>query len=131
VSGVDEASLEAVRAFYDRMVNTTVPVPSPNVAELAKLVQNTFRHINIALVNEIAMFAHELGIDAWSAIDAASTKPFGFLPFTPGPGVGGHCLPVDPVYLSWRVSRALGRRFRFVDLATTSTSTCRTTSSSG
>jgi UDP-N-acetyl-D-glucosamine dehydrogenase len=98
-------------------VNTTVAVPSPKVAELAKLVENTFRHINIALVNEIAMFAHELGIDAWSAIDAASSKPFGFMRFTPGPGVGGHCLPVDPVYLSWRVNRALGRRFRFVELA--------------
>lgn len=117
VSGVDEASLAAVRAFYDRVVRTTVPVPSPRVAELAKLVENTFRHINIALVNEIAMFAHELGIDAWSAIDAASSKPFGFMRFTPGPGVGGHCLPVDPVYLSWRVNRALGRRFRFVELA--------------
>ena len=117
VSGIDDASLAAVRAFYDRVVNTTVPVPSPKVAELAKLVENTFRHINIALVNEIAMFAHELGIDAWSAIDAASSKPFGFMRFTPGPGVGGHCLPVDPVYLSWQVKRRLGQSFRFVELA--------------
>jgi UDP-N-acetyl-D-glucosamine dehydrogenase len=117
VSGVDSASLAAVRGFYDRVVHTTVPVESPKVAELAKLVENTFRHVNIALVNEIAMFARDLGIDSWQAIDAASSKPFGFMRFTPGPGVGGHCLPVDPVYLSWRVHRALGRRFRFVELA--------------
>ena len=117
VSGVDSASLAAVRGFYDRVVHTTVPVDSPKVAELAKLVENTFRHVNIALVNEIAMFARDLGIDSWQAIDAASSKPFGFMRFTPGPGVGGHCLPVDPVYLSWRVHRALGRRFRFVELA--------------
>ena len=73
--------------------------------------------MNIALVNEIAMFAHDLGIDVWEAIDAASTKPFGFMRFTPGPGVGGHCLPIDPSYLSWRVERALGQSFRFVELA--------------
>ena len=90
---------------------------SPREAELAKLIENTFRHVNIALVNELAMFAHELGIDVWEAIDAASTKPFGFMPFTPGPGVGGHCLPIDPSYLSWRVERALGQSFRFVELA--------------
>ncbi len=84
---------------------------------MAKLVENTFRHVNIALVNEIAMFAHELGIDVWEAIDAASTKPFGFMRFTPGPGVGGHCLPIDPSYLSWRVERVLGHNFRFVELA--------------
>ena len=117
VSGIDDRSLAAVRAFYDLVVNTTVAVPSPKEAELAKLLENTFRHVNIALVNEIAMFAHELGIDVWEAIDAASTKPFGFMRFTPGPGVGGHCLPVDPTYLSWGVSRPLGRRFRFVELA--------------
>ena len=117
VSGVDAASLAAVQGFYDRVVHTTVPVASPKVAELAKLVENTFRHVNIALVNEIAMFARELGIDSWQAIDAASSKPFGFMRFTPGPGVGGHCLPVDPVYLSWQVHRTLGRRFRFVELA--------------
>jgi UDP-N-acetyl-D-glucosamine dehydrogenase len=94
-----------------------VPVSSCKEAELTKLLENTFRHVNIALVNELAMFAHDLGIDVWEAIDAASTKPFGFLPFTPGPGVGGHCLPIDPSYLSWRVERALGRSFRFVELA--------------
>lgn len=117
VSGVDATSLAKVQGFYDRVVQQTVAVESPKVAELAKLVENTFRHVNIALVNELAMFARELGIDSWQAIDAASSKPFGFMRFTPGPGVGGHCLPVDPVYLSWRVHRALGRRFRFVELA--------------
>ncbi|MDQ1443612.1 MAG: UDP-N-acetyl-D-glucosamine dehydrogenase [Acidimicrobiaceae bacterium] len=117
VSGVDGPSLAAVRGFYDDLVETTVPVGSTRVAELTKLLENTFRHVNIALVNELAMFAADLGIDAWEAIDAASTKPFGFMPFRPGPGVGGHCLPIDPSYLSWRVKRALGQSFRFVELA--------------
>ncbi len=117
VSGIDDGSLKAVRAFYDTVVDQTVVVSSPREAELAKLIENTFRHVNIALVNELAMFAHDLGIDVWEAIRAAATKPFGFMPFTPGPGVGGHCLPIDPSYLSWRVERALGRSFRFVELA--------------
>ncbi|WP_178361917.1 nucleotide sugar dehydrogenase [Mycolicibacterium hippocampi] len=117
VSGVDEASLAAVREFYETIVEQTIPVVSPREAELAKLLENTFRHVNIALVNEIAIFAHELGIDVWDAIDAASTKPFGFMRFTPGPGVGGHCLPIDPSYLSWCVERTLGHNFRFVELA--------------
>ena len=117
VSGVDEASLAAVRAFFDRIVEQTVPVSSTRVAELTKLLENTFRHVNVALVNELAMFAGELGIDIWEAIDAASTKPFGYMRFTPGPGVGGHCLPIDPSYLSWTVRRSVGRPFRFVELA--------------
>ncbi|QMU71508.1 nucleotide sugar dehydrogenase [Streptacidiphilus sp. P02-A3a] len=117
VSGVNPASLAAVRGFYDGLVDTTVPVDSPMEAELAKLLENTFRHVNIALVNEVAMFARHLGIDVWQAIDAASSKPFGFMRFTPGPGVGGHCLPIDPSYLSWRVQRELGQNFRFVELA--------------
>ncbi|GAA0816561.1 nucleotide sugar dehydrogenase [Spirilliplanes yamanashiensis] len=117
VSGVDERSLAAIDAFYAGLVDRTVPVGSPREAELAKLLENTFRHVNIALVNEVAMFAHELGIDIWSVIDAAATKPFGYMRFTPGPGVGGHCLPIDPSYLSWRVKRSLGRSFRFVELA--------------
>ncbi|MGQ0830458.1 MAG: nucleotide sugar dehydrogenase [Microthrixaceae bacterium] len=117
VSGIDEASLEAVRGFYSRIVERTVPVSSTKAAELTKLLENTFRHVNIALVNELAMFANDLGIDMWEAIDAASTKPFGYLRFTPGPGVGGHCLPVDPSYLSWQVKRSLGLSFRFVELA--------------
>ncbi|MEV5778940.1 nucleotide sugar dehydrogenase [Streptomyces antimycoticus] len=117
VAGVDEASLRSVREFYDSLVERTVPVTSTRSAELAKLLENTFRHVNIALVNEIAMFADGLGVDVWEAIDAAATKPFGFMRFTPGPGVGGHCLPIDPSYLSWRVERTLGKSFRFVELA--------------
>jgi UDP-N-acetyl-D-glucosamine dehydrogenase len=117
VSGIDAASLAAVRDFYDRIVETTVAVSGCKEAELTKLLENTFRHVNIALVNELAMFANDLGIDVWEAIDAASTKPFGYLRFTPGPGVGGHCLPIDPSYLSWRVRRSLGVSFRFVELA--------------
>ncbi len=92
-------------------------VSTPRAAELAKLLENTFRHVNIALVNELAMFAADLDIDVWEAIDAAATKPFGFMRFTPGPGVGGHCLPIDPSYLSWTVRQRLGRSFRFVELA--------------
>ncbi|MET0134699.1 MAG: nucleotide sugar dehydrogenase [Kibdelosporangium sp.] len=117
VSGIDESSLAAVQALYCRLVDTTVPVSSPKEAELCKLLENTFRHVNIALVNEIAMFAGQLGVNVWETIDAASTKPFGYLRFTPGPGVGGHCLPIDPTYLSWQVRRQLGRSFRFVELA--------------
>src|ERR687892_595792 len=117
LSYIDDASLEAVRGFYDRLVDRTVPVSGPMVAELTKLLENTFRHVNIALVNELAMFADDLGIDMWEAIDAASTKPFGYVRFSPGPGVGGHCLPVDPSYLSWQVRRRLGQSFRFVELA--------------
>jgi UDP-N-acetyl-D-glucosamine dehydrogenase len=117
VSGVDEASLAAVQTFYDSIVEHTVAVSGTREAELTKLLENTFRHVNIALVNELAMFAADLGIDVWESIDAASTKPFGYMRFTPGPGVGGHCLPVDPSYLSWRVKRSLGQSFRFVELA--------------
>jgi len=117
VSGIDEASLAAVKGFFDRIVEQTVPVSSTRVAELTKLLENTFRHVNIALVNELAMFAGDLGVNVWESIDAASTKPFGFMRFTPGPGVGGHCLPIDPSYLSWAVRRNLGRPFRFVELA--------------
>jgi UDP-N-acetyl-D-glucosamine dehydrogenase len=117
VSGIDEKSLARVDDFYRTIVDRTVPVSSPKSAELAKLLENTFRHVNIALVNELAMFAADLQIDVWEAIDAASTKPFGFMRFTPGPGVGGHCLPIDPSYLSWTVRQRLGRSFRFVELA--------------
>jgi UDP-N-acetyl-D-glucosamine dehydrogenase len=117
VSGIDAASLAAVKAFFDCLVDRTVPVRGTREAELTKLLENTFRHVNVALVNELAMFAADLGIDIWEAIDAASTKPFGYLRFTPGPGVGGHCLPVDPSYLSWRVKQRLGYSFRFVELA--------------
>ncbi|MFE9691787.1 nucleotide sugar dehydrogenase [Micromonospora sp. NPDC005806] len=117
VSGMDAAALHRVEAFYRRIVQRTVPVDSTRVAELTKLIENTFRQVNIALINEVAVLSHELGIDVWQAIDAAATKPFGFMSFRPGPGVGGHCLPIDPCYLSWQVKRTLGRQFRFVELA--------------
>ncbi len=117
VSGVDDESLVAVDAFFSTLVDTTVPVGSAAEAELVKLLENTFRHVNIALVNELAMFARDLGVDIWRAIDAAATKPFGYMRFTPGPGVGGHCLPIDPSYLAWRVKQHLGHTFRFVELA--------------
>ncbi|MER6170512.1 nucleotide sugar dehydrogenase [Streptosporangium sp. NPDC001681] len=117
VSGIDAVSLERIQAFYGRIVQKVVPVSSLQVAELCKLLENTFRHVNIALVNELSIFAQQLGIDVWEAIDAASTKPFGYMRFTPGPGVGGHCLPIDPSYLSWKVKRSLGHNFQFVELA--------------
>jgi UDP-N-acetyl-D-glucosamine dehydrogenase len=117
VSGIDADSLQAVQTFFDRLVDTTVPVSGTREAELTKLLENTFRHVNIALVNELAVFADSMGIDVWEAIDAASTKPFGYLRFTPGPGAGGHCLPIDPSYLSWKIRRSLGQSFRFVELA--------------
>ncbi len=117
VSGIDADSLARVQGFYDSVVVQTVAVRSPKEAELTKLLENTFRHVNIALVNEVAMFARDLGIDVWDAIDAAESKPFGFMPFRPGPGVGGHCLPIDPSYLSWRVKQSLGHTFQFVELA--------------
>lgn len=117
VSGINPSSLEHIDAFFSRLVEQTVRVSGTREAELTKLLENTFRHVNIALVNELAMFAHDLGIDIWEAIDAASTKPFGYMRFTPGPGVGGHCLPIDPTYLSWQIERRLGQTFRFVELA--------------
>ena len=117
VSGIDSQSLARVRSFYEGLVDQTVAVSGTREAELTKLLENTFRHVNIALVNELAMFASELGVDVWEAIDAASTKPFGYLRFTPGPGVGGHCLPVDPTFLAWRVENRLGQHFEFVELA--------------
>jgi UDP-N-acetyl-D-glucosamine dehydrogenase len=117
VSGIDEPSLAAVSEFFGALVDTVVPVSGTREAELAKLLENTFRHVNIALVNELAIYCHDLDIDVWSVIEAAASKPFGFMKFTPGPGVGGHCLPIDPSYLSWQVRRTLGRNFRFVEIA--------------
>ena len=117
VSGIDDASLRAVQNFYDGLVQATVPVSRTQEAELVKLIENTYRHVNVALINELAMFASDLGIDIWESLDAAGTKPFGFTRFNPGPGVGGHCLPVDPSYLSWQVKRRVGQAFRFVELA--------------
>ena len=117
VSGINADSLAVVDEFFSALVDVTVPVGNCAEAETVKLLENTFRHVNVALVNELAMFAGELGIDIWSVIEAANTKPFGFMRFAPGPGVGGHCLPIDPTYLSWRVKTDLGRTFRFVELA--------------
>jgi UDP-N-acetyl-D-glucosamine dehydrogenase len=117
VSGLGAEARRRVVDLYSSLVDTVVPVSTPKEAELTKLLENTFRHVNIALVNELAVFAKDLDIDLWEAIDAASTKPFGYMRFTPGPGVGGHCLPVDPSYLSWQVRRTLGHNFRFVELA--------------
>ncbi|WP_238432022.1 nucleotide sugar dehydrogenase [Streptomyces cavernae] len=117
VSGVNDVSLRHVEEFYGDIVERTVAVSSPRTAELTKLLENTFRHVNIALVNELAMYCKPLGIDIWEVIDAASTKPFGFMRFLPGPGVGGHCLPIDPSYLSWQVKQTLRHDFRFVSLA--------------
>jgi nucleotide sugar dehydrogenase len=116
VGGCSERSTEAAADFYRKVCDEVVPVRGTREAEMAKLLENTFRHVNIALVNEMAVFCHQLDIDLWEVIRAASTKPFGFMPFYPGPGVGGHCIPVDPSYLSWRL-RTRGHSFRFVELA--------------
>jgi len=123
VGGLGAAAGEAAAAFYSSFIDEVHRVSGPREAEMAKLLENTYRHVNIALVNEMAVFCEELGIDLWESIGAASTKPFGFAPFTPGPGVGGHCIPVDPSYLSWRVRR-LGYPFRFVELAAEITTGC-------
>lgn len=117
VSGIDEASLARVRDFYSSFVEQVVAVSSTRTAELTKLLENTFRHVNIALVNEIASVAPELGVDIWEAIDAADSKPFGFMRFTPGPGVGGHCLPIDPSYLLWQVRQTSRSDLRMVSVA--------------
>lgn len=119
VGGVDETSTRLAAALYGQVVPKVVTVPGTKEAELAKLIENTFRHVNIALVNELAVYAHEMGIDIWEAIDAAATKPFGFMPFYPGPGWGGHCIPLDPSYLSWRVRRDRSHEVRFVEVAQT------------
>jgi len=116
VGGLTPACTERAAGFYGQIVETVVRTKGCREAEMAKLLENTYRHINIALVNEMAIFSRELGVDLWAAIDAAKTKPFGFAAFYPGPGVGGHCIPIDPNYLSHQV-RALGYQFRFVELA--------------
>jgi UDP-N-acetyl-D-glucosamine dehydrogenase len=117
VGGYTPACADRVEAFYGRFVDTVVRTRGTREAETAKLLENTYRHVNIALVNEMARFCHELGIDLWDVIHAAATKPFGFQAFYPGPGVGGHCIPIDPNYLSHNVRSKLGYPFRFVELA--------------
>jgi nucleotide sugar dehydrogenase len=116
VGGFTDACTIRAVDFYATVVDSVVPTVGTREAELSKLLENTYRHVNIALVNEMAIFTHDLGIDLWAAIDAAKTKPFGFQAFYPGPGVGGHCIPIDPNYLSYAV-RSLGYQFRFVELA--------------
>ncbi len=117
VGGHTPACTDRAAAFYGRFVKTVVRARGTREAEMAKLIENTYRHINIALVNEMAQFCKPLGIDVWDAISAAASKPFGFQAFFPGPGVGGHCIPIDPNYLSHRVKTLLGQPFRFVELA--------------
>lgn len=116
VGGVTAACTEHAMLLYGACMDQLVPVSSTMVAEMVKLLENTFRSVNIGLVNEIALMSHALGINVWEVIDAAATKPFGFMPFYPGPGLGGHCIPIDPFYLSWR-ARQYGFEARFIDLA--------------
>ncbi|HUA57492.1 MAG TPA: nucleotide sugar dehydrogenase [Verrucomicrobiae bacterium] len=116
VGGVTPACTEIGRQFYSQALEKVVPVSSTQVAEMVKLLENTFRMINIGLVNEMAMMSERMGINIWEVIDAAATKPFGFMPFYPGPGLGGHCIPIDPFYLSWKTKQA-GIEARFIELA--------------
>ena len=116
VGGIDAGSTAVAQVLYEQVVSTVVPVSSTRVAEMVKLLENTFRAVNIGLVNELALMSRELGVDVWEVIDAASTKPFGFMPFYPGPGLGGHCIPIDPYCLSWK-ARQNGFESRFVELA--------------
>ena len=117
VGGVTPACTALAKLFYKQIVQEVIPVSSPKVAEMVKLLENTFRSVNIGLVNELALMSHRLGINVWEVIEAAKTKPFGFMPFYPGPGLGGHCIPIDPIYLSWK-ARLHGFEVRFIDLAT-------------
>jgi UDP-N-acetyl-D-glucosamine dehydrogenase len=116
IGGLGAASTDVMEAFYGALVERVVRVSSPRTAEMVKLLENTYRHVNLALINELSILAHDLDIDIWEVVDAAATKPFGFQAFYPGPGWGGHCIPVDPAYLSWRV-RQDGGTARFVELA--------------
>jgi UDP-N-acetyl-D-glucosamine dehydrogenase len=116
VGGCTAACTEMGRLFYSQALQTVVPVSGTQVAEMVKLLENTFRMINIGLVNEIALMCDRMGINVWEVIDAAATKPFGFMPFYPGPGLGGHCIPIDPFYLSWKTKQA-GIEARFIELA--------------
>lgn len=117
VGGLSREAAGVTALFYGQFVDKVVVVSSSRAAELAKLLENTFRHVNVALVNEMAMLCHEMNIDVWEVIHATATKPFGFMPFYPGPGVGGHCIPLDPTYLAWQVRRDAGRQFRILEQA--------------
>ncbi|MFN8059588.1 MAG: nucleotide sugar dehydrogenase [Vicinamibacterales bacterium] len=116
VGGVNAESSQASAVLYGMSVNTVVPVSSTQVAEMVKLLENTFRAVNIGLVNELALMCRDMNVNVWEVIDAAATKPFGFMPFYPGPGLGGHCIPIDPFYLSWK-ARQFGFESRFIELA--------------
>jgi len=116
VGGITAECTQLARTLYEQAIDKVISVSSTKVAETVKLLENTFRSVNIALVNEIALMSDKMGINVWEVIDAAATKPFGFLPFYPGPGIGGHCIPIDPFYLSWK-ARQSGFEARFIDLA--------------
>ncbi len=116
IGGLTPACTRVASLLYARGVERVIPVSSPRAAEMVKLLENTFRSVNIALVNEVALMCQRLGVDVWEVIDAAASKPFGFMPFYPGPGLGGHCIPIDPFYLSWKL-RTLDYRARFIELA--------------
>jgi UDP-N-acetyl-D-glucosamine dehydrogenase len=116
VGGITQACTEVSTTWYAQALETVVPVSTTEVAEMTKLLENTFRMINISMVNELAQMCDRLGIDVWEVIDAAATKPFGFMKFTPGPGMGGHCIPIDPLYLSWKM-KSINYTARFIDLA--------------
>jgi UDP-N-acetyl-D-glucosamine dehydrogenase len=117
VGGATPSATGVAALFYEQLVDKVVVVSSSRAAELSKLLENTFRHVNVALVNEIAILCREMGIDVWEVVEAAATKPFGFMPFYPGPGVGGHCIPLDPTYLAWQVRRDVGHQFRILEQA--------------
>jgi UDP-N-acetyl-D-glucosamine dehydrogenase len=118
IGGITPQCGEVARTLYEQAIDTIVPVGSTDAAEMVKLLENTFRAVNIGLVNEVAVMCKKLGLDSWEVIDAAATKPFGFMPFYPGPGLGGHCIPIDPLYLSWKL-RTLKYQARFIELADT------------
>jgi UDP-N-acetyl-D-glucosamine dehydrogenase len=116
IGGITPTCLEVVKAYYGQAIRTLVPVSSAEAAEMTKLLENTFRAVNIGLVNEVAIMCDRLGMDVWEVIEAAATKPFGFMRFSPGPGLGGHCIPIDPLYLSWKL-KAVNYTARFIELA--------------
>jgi len=118
IGGVTPNCLQVAQALYETAVERMVPVSSPATAEMVKILENTYRAVNIGLVNEMAQICHRIGIDIWEVVEAASTKPFGYMPFYPGPGLGGHCIPIDPLYLTWKM-RGLGVQTRFIELADT------------